>query len=122
MPRPGRYSPGGMVFHVLNRSVGRRMLFAGYQVVRYIERNALRANLVKRAELWPWSSPRRAERDQPASQILLAFMKSNDSHKYRAEAPSAYVLGRQEWILNQIRQRGGEGTMKELGRWPDART
>src|SRR3989304_6584106 len=27
MPRPTRYTPGGMVFHVLNRSVGRRALF-----------------------------------------------------------------------------------------------
>jgi len=34
-----------------------------YQVVRYVERNALRANLVPRAECWPWSSLRRSERD-----------------------------------------------------------
>jgi putative transposase len=27
-----------------------------YQVARYVERNALRANLVRRAELWRWSS------------------------------------------------------------------
>ena len=27
-----------------------------YQVVRYVERNALRANLVQRAEDWRWSS------------------------------------------------------------------
>jgi putative transposase len=27
-----------------------------YQVTRYVERNALRANLVERAEAWPWSS------------------------------------------------------------------
>ena len=27
MPRPTRYVPGGMVFHVLNRGVGRRTLF-----------------------------------------------------------------------------------------------
>jgi len=27
-----------------------------YQVVRYVERNALRANLVDRAEAWRWSS------------------------------------------------------------------
>jgi putative transposase len=27
-----------------------------YAVLRYVERNALRANLVKRAEDWPWSS------------------------------------------------------------------
>jgi putative transposase len=27
-----------------------------YQVVRYVERNPLRANLVPRAQAWPWSS------------------------------------------------------------------
>jgi putative transposase len=27
MPRACRYTPGGMVFHVLNRGVGRRTLF-----------------------------------------------------------------------------------------------
>lgn len=143
MPRSSRYAPGGMVFHVLNRAVGRRNLFDKpgdfeafervlqetlqlrpmrvcsycwmsnhwhfilwpendgdlaafmqqltnthvkrwkehryetgygplyqgryksfpvqtedyfYQVVRYVERNALRANLVERAEQWRWSS------------------------------------------------------------------
>ena len=143
MSRLRRYSPGGMVFHVLNRGVGRRMLFTKdedflafervieeslrtrrmrlcayclmsnhwhfilwperdgdlpafmqqvtnmhvkrwkehrheigyghlyqgrykcfpvetedyfYQVVRYVERNALRANLAERAEAWRWSS------------------------------------------------------------------
>ncbi|MCE9555086.1 MAG: hypothetical protein K8T91_17180 [Planctomycetes bacterium] len=55
MPRPTRYVPGGMVFHVLNRGVGRRNLL-DYQVVRYVERNALRANLVAQAEDWRWSS------------------------------------------------------------------
>ena len=151
MPRPSRYAPGGMIFHVLNRGVGRRTLFDKqgdyqafqrvleetlrtrpmricayclmpnhwhfilwpehdgdlsafmqqltnthvkrwqehrreigyghlyqgrykafpvqsddyfYQVARYVERNALRANLVERAEAWPWSSlggPSRAD-------------------------------------------------------------
>jgi len=41
-----------------------------YQVVRYVERNALRANLVACAEQWPWSSLRRGERDDPAFPIL----------------------------------------------------
>ena len=41
-----------------------------YQVVRYVERNALRANLVARAEAWPWSSLRRGEREDPAFPIL----------------------------------------------------
>ena len=41
-----------------------------YQVVRYVERNALRANLVERAESWRWSSLRRVEREDPAFPIL----------------------------------------------------
>ena len=27
MPRSSRYAPGGMIFHVLNRGVGRRAVF-----------------------------------------------------------------------------------------------
>ncbi len=158
MPRPTRYAPGGMVFHVLNRGVGRRNLFDKeddflafervmletlrtrpmrvcayclmsnhwhfilwpetdgdlpafmqqltnthvkrwkehrhetgyghlyqgryksfpvrsddyfYQVVRYIERNALRANLVERAEAWPWSSLGCPARQNSPRAILL---------------------------------------------------
>ena len=59
MPRTSRVAPGGMIFHVLNRGVGRMRLFDDddfYQVVRYVERNALRANVVERAEDWRWSS------------------------------------------------------------------
>ena len=41
-----------------------------YQVVRYVERNALRANLVARAEAWLWSSLRRWEREDPAFPML----------------------------------------------------
>jgi putative transposase len=44
-----------------------------YQVVRYVERNALRANLVERAEAWPWSSLRRVEREDSAFPILSAW-------------------------------------------------
>jgi putative transposase len=41
-----------------------------YQVVRYVERNALRANLVTRAESWCWSSLGYASRRDPAFPIL----------------------------------------------------
>ena len=44
-----------------------------YQVVRYVERNALRANLVGRAESWRWSSLRRVEREDPAFPILSTW-------------------------------------------------
>src|SRR5271157_4636499 len=160
MSRPRRHCPGGMVFHVLNRGVGRKLLFTKdedflafervveetlrtrrmrlcayclmpddwdfvvwperggdlpafmqqmtnthvkrwkehrheigyghlyqgrykcfpvatvdyfYQVVRYVERNALRANLVERAESWRWSSLRRVEREDPAFPMLSAW-------------------------------------------------
>ena len=41
-----------------------------YQVVRYVERNALRAKLVERAEEWRWSSLRRAEREDSNFSII----------------------------------------------------
>ena len=44
-----------------------------YQVVRYVERNALRANLVTCAESWRWSSLRRAEREDAAFPILSSW-------------------------------------------------
>jgi len=34
--------------------------------------------------------------------------------RYRADAPSAYVRGRQEWILNQMRQLGGNEVVRAL--------
>lgn len=42
-----------------------------YQVVRYVERNALRANLVKRAEQWQWSSLWRREMGSREQQAWL---------------------------------------------------
>jgi putative transposase len=44
-----------------------------YQVVRYVERNPLRANLVPRAELWYWSSLGRAAREDPAAPLLTPW-------------------------------------------------
>lgn len=44
-----------------------------YQVVRYVERNALRANLVERAESWRWSSLRQLLPDVPKSLILSGW-------------------------------------------------
>ena len=43
-----------------------------YTVARYVERNALRANLVRRAEHWRWSSLYRWQRGTDAERGLLA--------------------------------------------------
>ena len=159
MPRKARVAPGGMVFHVLNRGVGRRRLFEKegdyaafeaiiaetlekcpmricgyclmpnhwhfvlwpehdddlgafmqrlsvthvtrwqrhrhvvgeghlyqgrfksfpvetedyfYQVLRYVERNALRANLCERAEEWRWGSLWRRVHGTPEQRSLLS--------------------------------------------------
>jgi len=43
-----------------------------YQVVRYVERNALRANLVQRAEDWRWSSLWRRQHSDAKPALVLA--------------------------------------------------
>ncbi len=188
MPRTARVAPGGMVFHVINRSVGRMPIFesdadyaaferiieetllvspmricayqlmpnhwhfvmwprrdgelaefmqrmtithvrrwkenrgqVGYgpmyqrryksfpvesddyffQVVRYVERNALRANLVARAEDWRWSSlwrwnsgtadPKALLSDWPLSRPRLSEPASSRAALRRAAIPSSSV-------------------------------
>lgn len=55
---------------------------------------------------------------KPASRLtaseaaLLAAVLPNP-HRFSAKAPSGYVLRRQQWILRQMRQLGGEGYMKQ---------
>jgi putative transposase len=43
-----------------------------YQVTRYVERNALRAGLVRRAETWRWSSLWRRLRGSPEERQILS--------------------------------------------------
>ncbi|MDQ2694869.1 MAG: monofunctional biosynthetic peptidoglycan transglycosylase [Pseudomonadota bacterium] len=56
---------------------------------------------------------------KPASQLtraeaaLLAAVLPNP-HRYRADAPSAYVRRRQDWILTQMRQLGGSAYLETL--------
>ncbi|WP_306589484.1 monofunctional biosynthetic peptidoglycan transglycosylase [Geothrix sp. 21YS21S-4] len=54
-----------------------------------------------------------AKRLAPAEAALLAAVLPNP-RKFRADAPSDYIRGRQAWILNQMRQLGGERMVKGL--------
>ncbi len=54
-----------------------------------------------------------AKRLRPSEAALLAAVLPNP-HKYRAAAPSGFVRQRQEWILNQMRQLGGDQMVMEL--------
>jgi len=44
--------------------------------------------------------------------LLAAVLPS--PHRYRAEAPSPYVRERQEWILRQMQQLGGDQVVRNL--------
>lgn len=54
-----------------------------------------------------------AKRLGPSEAALLAAVLPNP-HKYRVDAPSAFVRQRQGWILDQMAQSGGIGAVKEL--------
>ena len=49
-----------------------------------------------------------------ASEAALLAAVLPSPLRYRADAPSAYVRGRQEWILNQMRNLGGTEVVKAL--------
>lgn len=50
---------------------------------------------------------------RPSEAALLAAVLPNP-HRFKASAPSGYIRGRQEWILGQMRQLGGDQVVKDL--------
>jgi monofunctional biosynthetic peptidoglycan transglycosylase len=54
-----------------------------------------------------------AKRLTPSEAALLAAVLPNP-RKFRANAPSDYIRGRQAWILGQMRQLGGEQLVREM--------
>ncbi len=102
-----------------------------YQVVRYVERNALRASLVDRAERWPWSSLRRPERDDPAFPILSAWplprpadwlqivnqpQSEAELEALRCCANRGRPFGSADWVSRTAEQLGLESTLRPRGR------
>jgi putative transposase len=102
-----------------------------YQLVRYVERNALRADLVTRAECWPWSSLRRGERDDAAFPILSAWplprpadwleIVNRPQSEAELEAMRRCVsrgcpLGGRDWVARTVKQLGLESTLRPRGR------
>ncbi|CAI1052900.1 monofunctional biosynthetic peptidoglycan transglycosylase [Serratia ficaria] len=53
-----------------------------------------------------------AKRLTASEAALLAAVLPNP-HRFRADAPSGYVIQRQQWIMRQMRQLGGEGFLRE---------
>jgi len=99
-------------------------------VMRYVERNALRANLVERAEDWRWSSLGwRAMRDPPlqlaASPVPLPTYWRHLVNEPQTAAEIAEVrtcinrqrpFGEPEWVQRQAEVLGIESSLAPMGR------
>jgi putative transposase len=102
-----------------------------YRVVRYAERNARRANLVARAELWPWSSLgcmsragslRRLLSDwplpRPTDWTALVNQPQTESElqAIRHCANRGTPYGDEQWVAAMSKQLGLESTGRPRGR------
>ena len=103
-----------------------------YQVVRYVERNALRANLVDRAEEWRWSSLWRRVHGTADDRRWLAGWPLTDPRGWpklvnepqtdqELEAIRRSVIrgqpyGREAWVQQAAKSLGLESTLRRRGR------
>jgi putative transposase len=99
-----------------------------YQVVRYVERNALRAGLVQRAEEWKWSSLWRRTDGTPDQQKLLSAwpvayprdwcrLVNEPQTEAEVEAIRRCVArgqpyGGEDWVLQTAEQLGLQSTLR----------
>ena len=103
-----------------------------HAVLRYVERNALRANLVKRAEQWRWSSLWRREHGDEAAQAILSpwpipqpaeWTKLVNAAQTEAELAAlrrsvarGTPFGSASWTERTARRLGLEYTLRSRGR------
>lgn len=99
-------------------------------VLRYVEANALRARLVKRAELWPWSAlhARRGGRatlrlcdwpvDRPRSWTAMVNdpLPQTQLHQLRTSVVRGRPFGSDSWVQRTARRLGLEFTLRDRGR------
>jgi putative transposase len=103
-----------------------------FSVVRYVERNALRANLVRSAQRWPWGSLFRWRRAALEDRQLLAVWPRPRKASWieyvnrpQSEVELAAVrrsiqrgspFGAEDWIDKTARRFGLESTLRPQGR------
>jgi putative transposase len=103
-----------------------------YTVVRYVERNALRAQLVERAEKWRWSSLwQRRQQDGEVGRILQAWplpepadwtrivnaaQTSGELAAIRRSVLRGSPLGSATWQQRIAKRLGVEYTLRPRGR------
>jgi len=103
-------------------------------VCRYVERNALRANLVRRAEEWRWESLYRWLKGTPAEKSLLSAwplprrpgwnehvntpLSEAELAALRRSAQRGVPYGESGWSDRMVRKLGLESTVRPRGRPP----
>jgi putative transposase len=103
-----------------------------YMVARYVERNALRANLTRRAEQWRWSSLYRWLRGSAEDKEFLAawplprkssWVEHVNSAQTEAELQALRLsiqrcspFGDEGWTDHTVRELGLESTVRPRGR------
>ena len=101
-------------------------------VARYVERNALRAQLVERAEDWRWSSLWRRRHENPSTNAWLSDwplplptewvtwvnepQTATELDALRESARRGRPFGSQAWVLRVAEQLGLASSLRPLGR------
>jgi putative transposase len=73
-------------------------------VCRYVERNALRANLVERAEDWRWGSLWARRAKEPGERPLLTAWPVDRPRDWAARVNRPFGAGEEEAVLRSIRR------------------
>ncbi len=132
-------------WHAYRQSIGSGHVYQGrfksfpvqedehfYTVARYVERNALRAGLVRRAEQWRWGSLYRWLRGSPEDKALLAAwplarrrgwtdwvnqpQTDEELQAVRRSVLRGSPLGEASWQDRAVRRLGLESTLRPRGR------
>jgi putative transposase len=130
-------------YHLAHESVGTGPIYQGrfksfpvqenehfYRVCRYVERNALRANLVRRAELWRWSSLWQTANEagsvsldawplpRPSAwmEIVNQVEREAELAALRESVERGAPFGDQAWIRRAAEELGLESTLRPRGR------
>ena len=101
-------------------------------VARYVERNALRAKLVTRAEDWQWSSTwRRGQDDSTLTAWLSEWpvaqprdwvarvnrpQTASELEALRVSVQRGRPFGKEDWVRRMVRRFGMESTLRPRGR------
>ena len=135
--KSNKYKPSQPRFHpLLPRKLGGLLPVQTDEhfitVARYVERNALRAKLVERAEEWGWSSLFQFKQngaacfdflthwpmDRPQNWIEFVNAPDNASEldDLRSSAQRGRPFGNEDWVMIIAKRLGLESTMKSRGR------